>query len=126
MNPAMDTMQSSGFSIVSDESLEKPLVKLTGNGDAAAVQPLDDYLIRLHEQLRSQKSVGVLVDLTQLYFMNSSCIKAFASWIHDVDTSDAPYAVRMRFNPGLRWQKRTLETLTRLAPRIVQLEEAVS
>jgi hypothetical protein len=119
-------MLSSPFSIVSDESADKPLVKLSGNGDAAAVQPLDEYLVRLHEQLRSQKSAGVLVDVTQLEFMNSSCIKAFASWIHDVATCDAPYAVRMRFNPDLRWQKRTLETLTRLAPRIVQLEEAPS
>jgi len=126
MSLAMDSMQSSDFSIVTEQSADKPLVRLTGNGDAAAAQPLDDYLVKLHEQLRSQKSAGVLVDVTQLDFMNSSCIKAFASWIHDVDTSEAPYSVRLRFNPGLRWQKRTLEALTRLAPRIVQLEEAAS
>jgi hypothetical protein len=125
MSP-MDSLGSSAFSIVSDENADKPRVTLTGTGDAAAVQSLDEYLVRLHEQLRARKSAGVLVDVTQLSFMNSSCIKAFASWIHDVDTSDAPYSVRLRFNPGLRWQKRTLDTLTRLAPRIVQLEEAPS
>ncbi|MEO8177319.1 MAG: hypothetical protein ABI895_00675 [Deltaproteobacteria bacterium] len=122
----MDSIQSSDFSIVTDETAVQPLVTLTGTGDASAAQPLDDYLVRLHEQLRLRKSASVLVDVTQLEFMNSSCIKAFASWIHDVDTSDTPYSVRLRFNPGLRWQKRTLDTLTRLAPRTVQLEEAPS
>ena len=67
---------------------------------------------------------GVWVDVTQLYFMNSSCIKAFANWIHDVQTGEHRYLIRMLLNPNLNWQKRTLKTLARLAPTVVQLQDA--
>ncbi|MEY4543883.1 MAG: hypothetical protein RL685_78 [Pseudomonadota bacterium] len=117
------SLRPSGIFIKSDESEGSLRVTLSGNGDASAVQPLDDYLVQLHGQLAQSKASAVLIDVTQLVFMNSSCIKAFASWIHDVKVSASPYMIRLRLNPGLLWQKRTLKTLTRLAPSVVQLEE---
>lgn len=117
------SQRPSGLSIKAAESEGGLCVTLSGNGDASAVQPLDDYLVKLHGQLAERRASSVLVDVTQLVFMNSSCIKAFASWIHDVKVSARPYLIRLRLNPGLLWQKRTLKTLTRLAPTVVQLEE---
>ncbi|HWO12197.1 MAG TPA: hypothetical protein VNN80_22030, partial [Polyangiaceae bacterium] len=61
---------------------------------------------------------------------NSSCLKAFVSWIYKVNTSGKPYRIHLQVNPRQPWQRRSLEPLKRLAPTIVFLddvaEEAVS
>jgi hypothetical protein len=112
------------FSITTTDEGGAVIVKLSGNGDSAAVQPLDEYLVRLHAALLARKAGAVRVDFTQVFFMNSACIKAFASWIHDVKTCSSPYPVTLCLNPGLSWQKRTLKTIARLAPDSVVVEEA--
>ena len=121
--PLIPAIELNGFSIATDDTSGGVVVKLSGNGDSAAVQPLEGYLERLHSKLAAQEAAAVSVDLTQLYFMNSSCIKSLASWIHDVKTSPRPYSITMRLNTGLSWQKRTLKALARLAPSVVRVED---
>ena len=55
--------------------------------------------------------------------MNSSCLKAFVSWIYKVRTSGKPYQIRIQYNPNQRWQQRGLEPLVRLAPAVVFLDQ---
>ena len=100
-----------------------PTVKFSGNGDAEAVTPLDRFLKLLHKTLLDDQSVTVQVDLCDLYFMNSSCLKAFVSWIYKVNASGRPYEIHLQLNPRQPWQRRSLEPLKRLAPMVVFLDD---
>jgi hypothetical protein len=100
-----------------------PTLKLSGNGDAEAVPALDRSLASLHQRLLDAGATSVVVDLYDLYFMNSSCLKAFVAWIYKVRTLGSPYRIRMQLNSRQRWQRRGLEPLQRLAPAVVFLDE---
>ena len=115
-------IEQQGFQLAPVES-EAPKVRFSGNGDADAVPFLDEFLKKLHEELLMKTAIDVRVDLGELYFMNSSCLKAFVSWIHKVNTNGRPYAIRLLMNSRQQWQMRSLATLKRLAPAVVTIEE---
>lgn len=100
-----------------------PEVRFSGSGDMEAVADVKRFLKLLHAELSTEKAAEVRVDFAELYFMNSSCLKAFVTWVHDVDTQGRPYAIRFLTNPRLHWQRRSLATLQRLAPKVVVIEE---
>ncbi len=110
-----------GFTLEAIED-EVPRVRFSGNGDTEAVASLNRFLKHLHQELVAHDSPSVAVDFEELYFMNSSCLKAFVSWIYKVDTTGRPYQIRLLMNPRLHWQSRSLATLQRLAPLVVQVE----
>jgi len=103
-----------------------PRVCFSGNGDGAAVPALQRFVAQLHDELVFKKAEKVEVDMGELYFMNSSCLKAFVSWIHKVDTGGRPYSIHLLTNPRQQWQLRSLATLQRLAPQVVCIEEPTS
>ena len=117
-------VRAESFAILPEDDPVEPSVKLTGNADSLAAEPLDDYLASLHVRLRMHGIRSMHVDLTELYFMNSSCLKAFASWIYDVKKDGGPYRISLRTNSGLSWQRRSLKTLVRMAPDVVSLDDA--
>lgn len=120
---SLPAVRSDGFSLLLSTSGNVPILKLSGNGDAAAVTPLDRSLSLLHHNLMLANAKSVIVDLCDLYFLNSSCLKAFVSWIYTVRTAQSPYGICLRLNARQRWQRRGLEPLQRLAPTIVSLED---
>lgn len=112
----------SGFALVPVPS-DPPQIRFTGNGDSEAVGPLARYLRQLHSELLVKHCTTVSVDLRELYFMNSSCLGNFVSWIYKVDTEGKPYEIKLMSNSRLQWQQRSLATLQRLAPSIVTITE---
>lgn len=120
--PSLPPIRTESFSLVFSDTGSGPALRLSGNGDGEVVTPLDRTLKQLHEELAFSGARAVIVDLGDLYFMNSSCLKAFVSWIYKVRTSGKPYQIRMQLNPRQRWQQRGLEPLQRLAPAIVFLD----
>jgi len=121
--PNLPELRTDSFSLVFASAGGVPIVKLSGNGDAEAVSALDRTLTQLHQKLISESATSVVVDLGDLYFMNSSCLKAFVAWIYKVRTTGSPYRIRLQLNPRQRWQRRGLEPLQRLAPAVVFLDE---
>ena len=119
----LSAIRASGFSLVPIPECPTPTVKFSGNGDAEAVSPLDRFLKLLHKNLLDDESTEVHVDLGDLYCMNSSCLKAFVSWIYKVNTTGRQYQIRLQMNPRQPWQRRSLEPLKRLAPAVVILED---
>jgi hypothetical protein len=118
----VSAIQGNGFSLVPLPGAV-PTVKFSGNGDAEAVTPLDRFLKLLHKTLLDGQCDQVHVDLGDLYFMNSSCLKAFVSWIYKVNTTGRPYQIHLQMNPRQPWQRRSLEPLKRLAPMVVSLDD---
>jgi hypothetical protein len=121
----LPAIHANGFALVPLDGAA-PAVKFSGNADAEAISPLDRFLKLLHKNLTDEGCKSVAVDLGELYFMNSSCLKAFVSWIYKVNTSGRPYVIRLQMNPRQPWQRRSLEPLKRLAPSVVFLDEAMN
>jgi hypothetical protein len=119
----LPAIRANGFAIIPLDSGPVPAVKFSGNGDTEAVAPLDRFLKLLHKTLIDEQRTSIAVDLGDLYFMNSSCLKAFVSWIYKVNTTGRPYQIRLQVNPRQSWQRRSLEPLKRLAPAVVFLDE---
>jgi len=105
---------------IEDEAL---VVNFSGNGDMSAVEALGKYLRQVHQEAVALKVKDVSFDFRDLYFMNSSCFKAFVTWIDQASRSeDHGYLIRFLTNPRLHWQRRSLEALRCLAPNVVRVE----
>ncbi len=112
------------FSMETGADEHRALVRMTGDADIAAQAVVGPYLRRLHTELRQSRARLVSVDLRELQFINSSCIKAFVTWIAEIVklACDEQYRVVFHSNPAFRWQQRTLKTLQAFAPTIVDIE----
>ena len=112
-----------GFSLEPELEQETLLLHFSGNGDMDAVPTIGPYLKALHAEARAQGVREVVVDMHQLYFMNSSCFKAFVSWIDQVNRMGSKgYAIRVLSDPRRQWQRRSLEAMRRIAPDVVRVE----
>jgi hypothetical protein len=117
---------SKGFTLAVVHDSKTPAVSFSGNGDSEAIEPLKLFLKALDKELLAKRETSVAMNLKDLYFMNSSCLKAFVAWIYGVSESGKPYRIRLQTNPRLHWQARSMATLQRLAPKVVQIEELTS
>ena len=117
----LSAIRADGFALAPVADTDTPTVKLSGNADSEVAESLDRFLQDLHRNLLEDHSSAVEVDLVELYFMNSACIRALASWVHAVKLADTPYRVYLQINPRQSWQQRSLEPIKRLAPGVVVL-----
>jgi anti-anti-sigma regulatory factor len=112
-----------GFSLTPNLEGKRIVVQFAGNGDMEAVDPLSGYLKLVHREAVGLGVDRVAFDFSSLYFMNSSCFKAFVSLIDTVSRTDPrAYAVCFLTNPRIHWQRRSLEALRYLAPKVVEVE----
>ena len=56
-------------------------VSLTGTGDLLAMPQLGSFLKQLHVEVTRLSVKLVVMDIRELYFLNSSCIKKFVTWL---------------------------------------------
>lgn len=99
------------------------IVNFSGNGDMSAVDALGRYLKQVHQEAVALEVKDVSFDFRDLYFMNSSCFKAFVTWIDLASRSEEhAYVIRFLTNPRLHWQRRSLEALRCLSPSVVRVE----
>jgi anti-anti-sigma factor len=96
-------------------------VHMKGNWDMNAVAPLDEFTRAVQTQARQLKVERVVLQMSEVEFINSSCLKSFARWLGQVSKSGQdPYTVTFRTN--LPWQRRSLEALKALAGDKVTIE----
>jgi hypothetical protein len=122
---AVPRVEETGFTI-EPVAANEPRFRFCGNGDTAAIAPLNHFLKLVHQEMLAGSHTSVSVDLGELYFMNSSCLKGFVSWIYGVNTGGHPYRIRLMSNARLHWQARSMATLQRLAPSVVEVYELAS
>ena len=110
-----------GFTAEGIESEGSITVRLTGNADMAVIASLGIFLHSLQAAALKAKVSEVQIELHELYFMNSSCLRHFVTWLSAVN--DLPPKQQYRFvffsNPNLRWQARSLEALKHFAEGLV-------
>ncbi|HWA74656.1 MAG TPA: hypothetical protein VG937_20065 [Polyangiaceae bacterium] len=113
----------SGFQLTPRLEEQVLVVNFAGNGDMSAVEALGRYLKQVHQEAVSRKVSEVSFDFRDLYFMNSSCFKAFVTWIDVASRAEEHgYVIRFLTNPRLHWQRRSLEALRCLSPSVVRVE----
>jgi hypothetical protein len=98
-------------------------VRFAGTGEAEGAAVLDRYLGGMHQHALARELREVVIELWELEFINSSCLKAMVAWIYKVDTEGRPYKIRLLRDASLHWQRTSIATLQRLAPEIVIVED---
>jgi hypothetical protein len=109
---------------VAVETTDALVLRMSGNADLELLPRLGPFLKQLHGEVHRVGAPSVTVDIRELYFMNSSCLKAFITWIVTVSKADAHLRYRIRFlsNPNLRWQQKTLEAMKAFAPDLIDVQ----
>ena len=99
-------------------------VAMSGNCEMESIPLLDSYFASLHSEVTRAGTTKVVLDCESLYFMNSSSIKCFVTWLAKVRQLAQPnrYRVHFKTNKQFAWQRRSLEAVRRYAPDLVTLE----
>jgi hypothetical protein len=122
----IEPVSREGFSLSPILDGGRLIVRFSGNGDMEATSVLNEHLVVVHREAVIHQLNEVVFDFHDLYFLNSSCLKAFVSWIHTVDSEGVPYKIRFLSNPNQHWQRRSLDALHRLALDVVTIEQLAS
>lgn len=101
-------------------------VHLKGNADSASNDAFGLFVSKLHSEAQRLRVREVKLDLNELYFMTSSCIKCFVTWIGFITVAPPAQQYKINFvvNPNLRWQKRNLDVLLQLTDLATLSEHA--
>jgi hypothetical protein len=100
------------------------VLQLWGNADLRVKDKLDDFLGGADAHATSSGLEEVVADLRQLAFMNSSCLKALATWLSRVHerVDGERYRIRFLRDPAAQWQARSLPFLAKLGTPFVTVE----
>jgi hypothetical protein len=117
------TTTENDFAASASASERSILVSLSGTADLTIRNQLDHFLREVHQEAQRSRAEEVTVDVRQLEFMNSSCLKCFVWWVSTVQDqpSDAKYRIVFVSSPSVYWQRRSLDALACLAGDIISI-----
>jgi hypothetical protein len=120
----VESMKESDFAAHATASDRKIQVSLTGTADLTVKTQLDRFLRDVHTEAQRCLAEEVTVDVRQLEFMNSSCLKCFVWWISTVQEQpgDSKYRIVFVSSPSVYWQRRSLNALACLANEIISIQ----
>lgn len=97
---------------------------LKGSADIRVMFPLETMLKSLEREIARAGIREVVVDMRELEFMNSSCLKTFVTWLGHVQEYDPSeqYPIRFLSSPSKHWQARSLAALSCFAVDLVKIE----
>lgn len=98
-------------------------VTLTGTADGRWTVPMAEFVGAVEQEAEAAPTSVVVVDFRDLEFMNSSCFKAFVTWLqHLLDMPvERRYRIRFVSNPKRHWQARSLRALACFATELVDV-----
>ena len=110
-----------GFSIRPTLASSVLKIALKGSADMEARPSLSQFVLQTHEEAERLSVTEVVVDVHELYFINSVCLKSFVVWIDRLSNTDPSNRYRLTFlvDSHLHWQDRSILALQRMAPDIV-------
>jgi len=112
-----------GFSATATFAGDELLVRMRGNADLEVQPELASFLPEVHAAALKRAASEVTVDLREVEFMNSSCIKELVSWLQRVLDLAPDRRYRMRLQQGTQhWQTRSLLVLKAFAGDLVDIE----
>jgi hypothetical protein len=125
MIAALEAVQKEGLSLVPEVGSGAITVKMSGSCDSQTLLVLDRFLASLHLEMMRLGAKSVTLDCESLYFMNSSALKCFVTWLTKIKALPPldRYHVSVRINRFLAWQKRSFGAICRSAPEVVSVDE---
>jgi hypothetical protein len=117
------TTTENDFAANASTADRKILVSLSGTADVTIRTQLDHFLREVHQEAQRSRAEEVTVDVRQLEFMNSSCLKCFVWWVSTVQDqpSDGRYRIVFLSSPSVYWQRRSLDALACLGGDIISV-----
>lgn len=116
---AFSPLSADGLSIAPQASGDVLRVKMTGAVEMRDPgELLNPYWTALDDEARAKSLKRVDVDLRDVSFMNSSGILTLVRWITKVKTHSA-YTMTLQYDRNVTWQRTSIPTLAKLAPKIV-------
>ena len=120
----LPTVESHSFKAtlaVEDSSWQ---MRWTGTADLLVQEQLGAFLTAAHECATSYLASRMVVDVTELKFINSSCLKNVVSWLITVknDAKNRQYHIVFRINPKATWQDRSFTAMACMCADLVTLE----
>jgi hypothetical protein len=98
------------------------VIRFTGTADVVAQPHLERLFDVVHAQALALGVRLVQVDLRELEFMSSSCIKDMLMWLEKVRKGETRYLVTFLSSEAHPWQRRSLQPLKQFARGIVSIE----
>jgi hypothetical protein len=119
---AIQPLSAEGISItpqIHDEALRLKMSGAVEMRDPGEL--LNPFWTNIDETVRSRGIKRVEVDMRDVNFMNSSGILTLVRWITKAKTHapDAAYAVVLQYDRNVTWQRTSIPTLAKLAPKVV-------
>lgn len=122
---ALAGLTREGFAIVPCQVGDEVHVAFGGSADKEAEPLLPGYFRLLHTEVLRLGVGLVVVDIRELYFINSSCLKSIVMWIDLLNGTSSVERYRIRFvkDPKLQWQTRSFDALHRMCIEYVSVED---
>lgn len=98
------------------------VVKLSGTFDMAAAVKLQQYFDQVQAEARRLQVLEILLDVVEVYYLGSSCIKAFVRLTAGLQHGTGGMLLRLKTNPRLDWQTRAFQVLSRMSPNRVVVQ----
>jgi anti-anti-sigma regulatory factor len=124
MNLRTQPVKTGSYSLEAVDDATNGRIRLMGTFDMTATPDLSLFLVSIEGEIKRLQWQEVIIDVTEVYYLGSSCIKSFVALIEGVKKIDRRHQVRVLINPRLDWHERTFAILARLAPTLVTLERA--
>jgi anti-anti-sigma factor len=124
MTDWVQTTTENDFAANASASERRIAVSLSGTADVTTRNHLDHFLREVHQQAQRCRAEEVTVDVRQLEFMNSSCLKCLVWWVSTVQEqpADGKYHIVFVSSPSVYWQRRSLDALACLAGDIITIQ----
>src|SRR5687768_17539633 len=89
------------------------LFRLEGTADSRFTEDLSRFVGKAQQVAVDAGVRRVVIDFRELEFMNSSCFKAFVTWLQNLLELEPEKQYRIRFvsDPSKHWQARSLKAL---------------
>jgi hypothetical protein len=97
---------------------------MSGVGELPDQSELAALLKRAHQVALAQHVNQVVINFEGLKFMNSSCFKAFVSWVAEISglPEASRYKVRFKLIPTRRWQRVSVSALACFAVNLISYD----
>lgn len=115
--PAVDDPQ-----FVADWDDRARVLKLIGSADNATAAGLARLFDDLHVDLLGKQATQITVDMRDLDFLGTACVKELLGWIEKLEDLADRYTIKLRSNPTIAWQRTTLPALSCFDTALVTVE----
>jgi hypothetical protein len=116
-------VRAAAFFVDASQSAKSVEVRMSGNADSVVLDVLERFLRDLHGEACRVGASEIKLDIRELYFLNSSCMKLMVTWftsLRELEPSKR-YRVVVLSSPKLHWQRRSFDALRYIADGLVTI-----